>query len=82
MTVPRLVVQLHDLGIAISKRQVVRLLTDRQAGFLSEATDVLRTGMETITVDDTGARHAGANRVCTQIGNDYFTRMHWPATNP
>lgn len=80
VTVPRLVAQLHDLGIAISKRQVVRLLTDRQAGFLSEATDVLRTGLETarwITVDDTGARHAGANRVCTQIGNDYFT---WFAT--
>ena len=36
---------------------------------------VLRTGLETaswITVDDTGARHKGANGVCTQIGNDHF----------
>ena len=80
VTVPRLVAQLHDLGIAISKRQVVRLLTDPQAGFLSEAQDVRRAGLETarwITVDDTGARHAGRNAVCTQIGNDHFT---WFAT--
>ena len=64
----------------ISKRQVVRLLTDPRAGFLSEATDVRRAGLETarwITVDDTGARHKGANGVCTQIGNDHFT---WFAT--
>ena len=26
-----------------------------------------------ITVDDTGARHAGRNGFCTQIGNDTFT---------
>ncbi len=80
VTVPRLVRQLTDIGIAISKRQVVRLLTDPQAGFLCEAGDVLRAGLETarwITVDDTGARHAGANGVCTQIGNDHFT---WFAT--
>ena len=77
---PRLVTQLDDLGIVISKRQVVRLLTDPRAGFLSEATDVRRAGLETarwITVDDTGARHKGANGVCTQIGNDHFT---WFAT--
>ena len=80
VTVPRLVMQLHDLGIAISKRQVVRLLTDPGADFLSEAQDVRRAGLETarwITVDDTGARHAGRNAVCTQIGNDHFT---WFAT--
>ena len=80
VTVPRLVAQLDDFGIAISKRQVVRLLTDPRAGLLSEAGDVLRAGLETarwITVDDTGARHAGANAVCTQIGNDHFT---WFAT--
>ena len=36
---------------------------------------MLRAGLETadwITVDDTGARHRGANGVCTQIGNDNF----------
>ncbi len=76
VTVPRLVAQLDDLGIAISKRQVVRLLTEHRAGLLCEAGDVLRAGLETarwITVDDTGARHAGRNAVCTQIGNDRFT---------
>ena len=25
-----------------------------------------------ITVDDTGARHAGKNGFCTQIGNEWF----------
>lgn len=37
---------------------------------------MLRAGLETarwISVDDTGARHAGANGVCTQIGNQDFT---------
>ena len=36
---------------------------------------MLRAGLETadwVTVDDTGARHGGANAVCTQIGNDTF----------
>jgi hypothetical protein len=26
-----------------------------------------------VSVDDTGARHAGKNGYCTQIGNDWFT---------
>jgi hypothetical protein len=37
---------------------------------------VLRAGLETspfVSVDDTGARHAGKNGFCTQIGNDWFT---------
>ena len=36
---------------------------------------MLRAGLQTaawITVDDTGARHAGKNGFCTQIGNDDF----------
>ena len=51
-------------------------MIDRQDGFLVESRDVLRTGLQTaswITVDDTGARHAGRNGFCTQIGNDTFT---------
>ena len=43
---------------------------------------MLRAGLETaawITVDDTGARHAGSNGFCTQIGNDDFT---WFGTRP
>jgi hypothetical protein len=75
VTVPRLVTLLAAIGIEISKRQVVRLLIGRQDRFVSEARDVLRAGLATaawVTVDDTGARHKGANGFCTQIGNDRF----------
>jgi hypothetical protein len=75
VTVPRLVAQLTSLGIAISKRQVVRLLNAGQGDFLTEAQDVLRVGLATapwISVDDTGARHQHQNAVCTQLGNDHF----------
>ena len=75
MTVPRLVTLLRDLGIFISKRQVVRLLIEGQDGFLAEARDVLRAGLSSaawITVDDTGARHKASNGFCTQIGNAHF----------
>ena len=76
VTVERLVAQLPAIGVSISKRQLMRLLIDRQDDFLTETREVLRAGLETadwITVDDTGARHRGANGVCTQIGNDSFT---------
>lgn len=75
-TVPRLVELLRMLGVDISKRQVVRILTDANAAFVAEARDVLRAGLahgKWISVDDTGARHQGRNGVCTQIGNDAFT---------
>ena len=76
VTVERLTAQLQAIGISISKRQVMRLLIDRQDNFLTESRDVLRAGLQMaawITVDDTGARHAGNNGFCTQIGNDNFT---------
>jgi hypothetical protein len=75
VTVERLVAQLQAIGVSISKREVMRLLIHRQDDFLVENREVLRAGLETadwITVDDTGARHRGANAVCTQIGNDSF----------
>jgi hypothetical protein len=75
VTVPRLVAQLRAIGITISKRQVVRLLTAAQDVFLEEARDVLRAGLAAaswISVDDTGARHRQQNGVCTQLGNDHF----------
>ena len=75
VTVPRLVAQLQAIGVNISKRQLMRLLIAGPDEFLAEARDVLRAGLETaswITVDDTGARHKGANGFCTQIGNDDF----------
>jgi hypothetical protein len=81
-TLPRLVALLRSLGMAISKRQVQRLLTEGHDGFLAEAQAVLRAGLETarfVSADDTGARHAGKNGFCTQIGNDWFT---WFGTRP
>jgi len=75
-TVPRLVSLLQSLGMDISKRQVVRILTDANDAFVAEARDVLRAGLthaDWISVDDTGARHRGKNGFCTQIGNDAFT---------
>ena len=75
VTVPRLVAMLDAIGIAVSKRQVVRLLIDRQDRFRAEAQDVLRAGLATapwVTVDDTGARHKSKNGYCTHIGNDRF----------
>ncbi|MFQ5764194.1 MAG: transposase [Rhodospirillales bacterium] len=80
ITVERLTTLLRDLGVDISKRQVVRLLSAGQDGFLDENRAVLRAGLETaswITVDDTGARHADRNGICTRIGNDRFA---WFAT--
>jgi hypothetical protein len=75
-TLPRLAALLRSVGVSISKRQLQRLLTDKQEDFVAEARDVLRAGLETspfVSVDDTGARHAGKNGFCTQIGNDWFT---------
>jgi hypothetical protein len=70
VTVERLVTLLQAIGVSISKRQVMRLLIDQQDGFLTETREVLRAGLETadwVTVDDTGARHRGANGVCTHM---------------
>ena len=75
-TLPRLAVLLRSMGVSISKRQLQRLLTENHEAFVAEAQDVLRAGLETspwVSVDDTGARHAGKNGFCTQIGNDWFT---------
>jgi hypothetical protein len=75
-TLPRLATFLRSAGVAISKRQLQRLLTDQQEQFTAEAQDVLRAGLETaayVSVDDTGARHKAKNGFCTQIGNDWFT---------
>src|SRR3982750_3553501 len=75
VTVPRLVAQLRAIGLAISTRQVMRLLIHGQKHFFNEARDVLRAGLAQaawITVDDTGARHKAAHGTCTQIGNNHF----------
>jgi Transposase IS66 family len=74
-TVERIVAMLRDVGVSISKRQVVRILTSKVARFVTETRQVLQAGLACagwISVDDTGARHKGVNGVCTQIGNDRF----------
>ena len=58
-TLPRLVAQLRAIGIAISKRQVQRLLTEGQEALLAEDKDVLRAGLETakwVSVDRVAKR--------------------------
>ena len=75
-TLPRLEALLQSVGVAISKREIQRLLTEKHEGFLDENREVLRAGLQTspwISVDDTGARHQAKNGYCTQIGNQYFT---------
>jgi hypothetical protein len=76
VTAERLTALLAGIGIAISKRQVVRLLTSRLDDLIAEDREVLRTGLATarwVTVDDTAARHARRDGVTTQIGDDRFT---------
>lgn len=76
VTSERLTALLEGIGIVISKRQVVRLMSGGLDGLLDEDRAVLRAGLETarwITVDDTGARHANRNGYTTQIGDHRFT---------
>jgi len=75
MTSERLTALLTGMGMAISKRQVVRLLSKGLEGLIAEDQAVLRAGLETapwITVDDTAHRHAGQDGFVTQIGDDRF----------
>jgi hypothetical protein len=75
VTTERITAFLNNLGVAISKRQVVRLLIAKSTALVDEAKAVLRAGLDTaawITVDDTGARHRARNGVTTQIGDDRF----------
>jgi hypothetical protein len=76
VTAERIAAFLQGIGVLISKRQVVRLLSAGSATFVDEATAVLRAGLATarwLTVDDTGARHRAKNGVTTQLGDDRFT---------
>ncbi len=75
MTGERIVALLTGLGVAISKRQLMRLMTVDLDAFSAEDARVLRAGLASapfVTVDDTGARHAGKACFTTQIGSDRF----------
>src|SRR5713226_723090 len=81
VTCERIVALLNGMGVKISKRQVVRLLTAKLERFRAEDEAVLKAGLggAYVTVDDTGARHAGILRPAlrsgytTQIGSNTFT---------
>ena len=81
VTCERIVALLNGMGVEISKRQVVRLLTARLETFRAEDDAVLKAGLggAYVTADDTGARHAGILRPAlrsgytTQIGSNKFT---------
>jgi Transposase IS66 family len=83
VTAERLAALLAGIGLEISKRQVVRLLTSRLDGLIAEDREVLRAGLATarwVTVDDTAARHARRDGVTTQIGDDRFTAFRTGAS--
>ena len=76
MTCERIVAVLTAAGLSISKRQVVRLLTAKLDLFRAEEEAAFSAGLcasPFISVDDTGARHAGRACYTTQIGSDRFT---------
>ena len=76
MTCERIVAVLTGAGLAISKRQIVRLLTARLDLFRAEEEAVFTAGLRAsgfVSVDDTGARHAGKACITTQFGSDRFT---------
>ncbi len=75
VTCERIVALLNGMGVVISKRQVARLLTAMLETFRAEDEAVLKAGLggAYVTVEDTGARHAGKNGYATQIGSHNFT---------
>jgi hypothetical protein len=76
VTSERLTALLGGMGLQISKRQVVRLLSKGLEDLIAEDRAVLRTGLETarwVSVDDTSARHNGRDGVVTQLGDQRFT---------
>lgn len=83
VTTERLTTLVNDVGVEISKRQVVRLLTKGLDGFVEEDAAVLHAGLVSapyVTVDDTGARHAHSNGYTTQIGGEHFTAFRTTST--
>ncbi len=76
VTSERLTALLNGMGLQISKRQVVRLLSKGLGALAAEDQAVFHTGLETarwISVDDTSARHAGKDGFVTQLGDNRFT---------
>ncbi len=76
VTQPRLLAQLRDFGIEISAAQLNAIILDPVSIAEEEMLEILKTAIPNsayIQTDDTGARDQGKNRICTQIGNPFFT---------
>ena len=83
VTTERLTALLNGIGVEISKRQVVRMLTGLLDDLVAEDQEVLRAGLATarwIAVDDTAARHARKDGFTTQVGDDRFTAFRTGAS--
>lgn len=68
--------ELSQRGIHISEGEIDRILADAVQDFKAEEEKMVETGINTaqyLQVDDTGARHAGTNGICTFVGNDFFS---------
>lgn len=78
VTQPKLYSQLRAWGIEISVGQLNHLLSMHTGTLQKEMDEAEDAGIKRSTfiqTDDTGARHAGKNFVCMQIGNQFFTRF-------
>lgn len=76
VTRPRLLEQLRDLGIEISKTELNKIILYQSKVAIEEMRDILETAIKHssyIQTDDTGARDQGQNKICTQVGNLFFT---------
>ena len=75
VTQPLLLEQLTEWGIDISSGQIDALLSGHKEAYHAEKDEILATGLrvsQSITVDDSGARHAGKNGYVLHIGNEFF----------
>jgi len=59
VTAERITAFLNSVGMVISKRRAVRLLTGGGAAFAAEMTDVLRAGLATVGVPAKPASRGG-----------------------
>lgn len=84
VTCERIVPLLNGMSVVISKRRVARLLTAKLETFCAEDEAVLKAGLggAYVTVDDTGARHAGKNGYTAQIGSYNFTAFRTGPSKP
>jgi len=75
VTRPQLLEQLLGFGVTISSGELDSLLIADKGVFHEEIAAVFEAGIahsDYLNTDDTGARHAGKNGVCTHIGSPLF----------